>query len=118
MAHATKIVARSSPTPGEHPLAAAIRRGAEQPISYRTDVPFPGSAPDLSPADPDTEPGTIWVPGEESWMPGPKLPEFRRRAVELARLREMNRPGFRAGSEATRGAWGHVSTEEVSGRAA
>jgi transposase len=26
--------------------------------------------------------------GEESWMPAPKPPEFRRRAVELARLRE------------------------------
>jgi transposase len=28
------------------------------------------------------------VAGEESWMPAAKPPEFRRRAVELARLRE------------------------------
>jgi transposase-like protein len=28
-------------------------------------------------------------PGEESWMPAPHPPEFRRRAVELARRREQ-----------------------------
>jgi transposase len=27
--------------------------------------------------------------GEGSWMPAPKSPEFRRRAVELARRREQ-----------------------------
>ena len=31
---------------------------------------------------------------------------------------DVNRPGMRAGSEATREAWGHASTEEVSGRVA